>query len=99
MSENQHPLVVVFYLDRELMSNRDIMIPFTESIDRMIEQKKLNMVCFFLPTDGEEHVECINPAIVSQEKMNEIDQLMSDIKKNFSIGEQSNDANIPNIDV
>jgi hypothetical protein len=84
--ENNYPLVLVFYLDAELMKNPQIIKPFAESIDKMLAFKKANALAFFLPTNGEERVECINPVTVKEEDMEKINKLIQDIKQNFSIG-------------
>jgi hypothetical protein len=84
--ENNYPLVLVFYLDAELMKNPQIIKPFAESIDKMLAFKKANALAFFLPTIGEERVECINPIMVKETDMEKINKLIEDIKQNFSIG-------------
>jgi hypothetical protein len=87
MSETkQHPLVLVFYLDREMMGNDEIVKQFSESINQMIIIKKLNALAFFLPTDGEERIECINPLIAPKEEMDRITKIIDDIKNQFDIG-------------
>lgn len=93
----QHPLVIVFYLDREMMKQREILQPFASSINQMINQKKLNAIAFFLPTDGEERVECINPVVTPKVEMDKIEQIILDIKKQFSVGEKF--ENIPTEDI
>lgn len=87
---NPHPLILVFYLDRELMENKDIIGPFAESINRMLHDKQSNVLAFFLPTDGVERVECINPVIVSEPDMERINGIIHDIKTTFSIDSSSN---------
>ena len=79
------PLVVVFYLDRELMSNQEIMTHFSSSVDEMIKVKKLNMVAFFLPTDDVERVECINPVQLEPTDMEKVNKILDDLKSNFDI--------------
>ena len=79
------PLVVVFYLDRELMSNQEIMTHFSSSVDEMIKVKKLNMVAFFLPTDDVERVECINPVQLEPADMEKVYGILDDLKSNFDI--------------
>jgi hypothetical protein len=98
MSETkQHPLVIVFYLDREMMKQKEILQPFASSINQMIIQKKLNAIAFFLPTDGEERVECINPVIVPKDEMEKIEKILNDIKTQFAVNETF--ENIPNEDI
>ena len=82
----QHPLVLVFYLDREMMQNQEIIKAFAESVNEMISVKKLNALAFFLPTDGEERVECINPVIAPKEEMERITKIIDDIQNKFDIG-------------
>ena len=92
MSETkQHPLVIVFYLDRQLMSNSEIMVPFTEAIDQIIKQKDFNALALFMPTDGEERVECINPVVTPKIEMDKIYRMIDDISKQFGLGEDIKD--------
>lgn len=89
MEPQTNPLILVFYLDRELMMNPQIMKPFAESVNKIIDIKKMHAVAFFLPTEAEERIECINPAIVPQDEMNKINKMVQDIQTQFSIGEKS----------
>lgn len=85
--EQQYPLILVFYLDAELMKNSQIIQPFVDSVNKVLAQKKANAIAFFMPTKGEERIECINPMLVKEPDMAKINALVEDIKKNFSIGE------------
>lgn len=85
--DKQYPLILVFYLDRELMQNRDIIQPFADSVNEAIAKRRANAMAFFLPTDGEERVECINPIMVKEADMEEINTMVQDIKKAFSVGD------------
>lgn len=85
--EKGYPLILVFYLDRELMSNPKIINPFTQMVDTMLMQKEANAMAFFLPTDGEERIECINPIMIKEADMERVNKLIQDIKKNFSVGD------------
>ena len=87
-TEKVYPMVLVFYLDREMMKNQEITQAFAESVNELINVKNFNAIAFFLPTDGEERIECINPLIAPKEKMEQINKLISDISKNFGIGEE-----------
>lgn len=82
-----YPLVLVFYLDRELMENPQIIQPYAESVNAVIAARKANMVAFFLPTDGEERIECINPKQVSPADMAKINTMVEDISKQFNVGD------------
>jgi hypothetical protein len=83
---NNYPLIIVFYLDRELMMQREIIEPFSQSVNDALVKKDANAIAFFLPTDGEERVECINPLVTPEVEMEKINKMVEDIKTNFSIG-------------
>lgn len=87
--KDNYPLILVFYLDRELMKNREIIGPFASSVNDALKAKNANAMAFFLPTDGEERIECINPIMVKDADMGEINKMVEDIKKSFSIGDET----------
>ncbi len=84
--ENGYPLILVFYMDRELMSS-DIMGQLAMSINDAIAQREANAMAFFVPTDGEERIECINPIMVKEADMERINKIVEDLTKNFDIGQ------------
>jgi hypothetical protein len=86
MNDKQYPLILVFYLDADLMSNREIMQPFADYVNDMIDAKQANMMAFFLPTHEEERVECINPIMMAEPDMEKINSMIEEIKVQFSIG-------------
>lgn len=88
--EKNYPLILVFYLDAELMKVKEIIQPFAESVNKMLEQKEANAMAFFIPTKDKERVECINPTVVSEANMEKINKMVEDIKKSFSMGEEVN---------
>ena len=83
--KKEHPLIIVFYLDRAMMMQRDIIQPFAESVNQMLLQKEANALAFFMPTEGEERVECINPAIMKEADMDSVMKIVEDLKKNFMV--------------
>lgn len=89
--EKTYPLIIVFYLDREMMKNKDIVGPFADSVNRILAQKNSNAIAFFIPTDGEERVECINPILVPETEMSKINKMIEDIKVAFSVGDNVDD--------
>jgi hypothetical protein len=95
--EKKYPLILVFYLDREMMKQREILQPFASSVNNMINIKNFNAMAFFLPTDGEERVECINPLTVPKDEMEKINKMVEEIRTQFSIGEKFD--NIPDEDI
>lgn len=83
--ETGYPLILILYLDRELMKNKEIMLPFSEYVNNMIIEKKANVMAFFMPTDGEERIECINPIQVEETEMERIYTIIEDLKSNFDV--------------
>ena len=83
--EKTYPLIIVFYLDGEMMKQKEIITPFVEAVNNMLHQKNANALAFFLPTAGEERIECINPVIVKEADMDKINNIIEDIKTNFSV--------------
>ena len=69
------------------MTNPDIVQPFANSVNDALAQREANAMAFFLPTDGEERIECINPIQVSKPNMKKIDKLIEDLTTNFDIGQ------------
>jgi hypothetical protein len=88
MEQNSnYPMLLVFYLDREMMMNPDIIQPFAESVNSALQHRNANAIAFFLPTDGPEKVECLNPIQIEATNMENINKIVEDIKKNFDIGQ------------
>jgi len=85
--EKSTPTTLVFYLDRELMSNADIFMPYSEFINEMLAEKSDNMMAIFMPTDGNERVDCINPVMYQEADMDKFNAILNDIKENFQVGE------------
>jgi len=77
-----YPLLIVFYLDKEMMMNPDIIKPFADSVNDALAQRKANALAFFLPTEGEERVECISH--VPEHLEQDVEKILNDIKTNFS---------------
>jgi len=90
MEPQTNPMVLVFYMDRQLFvpeGGQPPMIQYlSQTIDQVFEKKNMNAVAFFLPTDTEERIECINPAIVPADAMEKINKMVKDIQDQFSVG-------------
>lgn len=87
LSEKGYPLVIVFYLNKEMMANPQIINPYVNSINYIIEQKEANAIALFMPTDGEDRVEVLNPVLLHESKEEEYKKLIADIKSKFDISE------------
>lgn len=92
MKNNEYPLILVFYLNRSLMENLDIIEPFANSVNDILATKNANAIAFFIPTDGEEKVDCINPVQVSESEIDKVYKMVDDIKKSFDIGQGADDG-------
>jgi hypothetical protein len=86
------PLVLVFYLDREVMMQGDIIRAFADSVNNAIAQREANCMAFFLPTDGEERIECINPVMMHDADMEKVNQMIQDLASNFDIGKGADEG-------
>lgn len=83
--KDDSPLILVFYLYRDLMENKAIITPFAESVNNLLDDRGINAVAFFLPTDDKERIECINPVVLPENEINRINTILDDLKKNFSL--------------
>ena len=86
-----YPMVLVFYLDREMMMNQEITKAFAESVNNAIADREANCMAFFLPTDGEERIECISPITTDENNMEHINKIIQDLSNNFDIGKGADD--------
>jgi len=92
MSENNnHPLILVFYLDREMMNNPQIIQPFADSVNNILAQKDANAIAFFLPTDDNERIECINPKQIEPVEMDKINTIIANLVENFDMNNNLNE--------
>jgi hypothetical protein len=82
-----------------MMKQKEILQPFASSVNNIITVKNLNAIAFFLPTDGEERIECINPVVVPKDDIDKIYKTLDDITKQFSIGEKFDNLSDDDIEV
>ena len=80
-------------MDREMMSDKRLMSEIADHFNAVLAEREANAMAFFLPTDGPERIECINPIIATEEQKEQIDKLINEISKNFDIG-QGADKNL-----
>lgn len=90
-TKSEYPLILIFYLDRELMQEESIMDEFRLSINEDIERRGANIMAYVMPTDGIERIECINPLIATDEEKMSIKDLIADISKKFDINQSKNE--------
>jgi hypothetical protein len=68
-----------------MFERKEIISDMAKSVEALINSRNYHCMSFFLPTDGEERVECINPVLLDGEKYKEVDKLIEDLKNNFSV--------------
>lgn len=85
MSKEQ-PMVIVVYMDRYVMTDEESMKLISREIQLAFEEKGGNTVTLFVPTDGTERIECINPVIATEEQIERINKLIEDVEKSFDLG-------------
>lgn len=79
-----YPLILIVYMDKDLMSEKEIFSEVFKSFDMAIKQKEANIMTFFIPCDSEkERIECINPIIVDQGQKDRIDNLINELEDKF----------------
>jgi hypothetical protein len=83
---NYTPLILVFYLDRNLWTNHEMLASYGENVKRYLENNGDEVRIFFLPTDDKEEIKCINPVHIGDTDMEKIYQLIEDISEKFQIG-------------
>ena len=91
MAKNGYPLMLVFYMDRQLMQS-EVMGQIGASINDALAMREANAMAFFVPTDGEERIECINPVQVAEADMANIYKIVDDLTKNFDIGQGADEG-------
>ena len=88
ISKNGQPIFLVFYLERELMMNSGVIQPFVNSVNDVLTQREANAMAFFLPTDKEPKIECINPIQLQETDMEHVNTVLSELTKAFDMPEQ-----------
>lgn len=89
----EHPLILVCYVNRDMMNDPDIMGHVAEGMNLAIAEREANAMVFFIPTDGMERMECINPVLTTDDQTNKINKMIEEISKSFDIG-QGADENL-----
>lgn len=87
-----NPLILAMYIDRELTKNHDIMGILNNNLNELIKAKGANIMAFYIPTDGEERIECINPVLLEKPDMDKVNKLVNDIAKHFDIGQGADEG-------
>jgi hypothetical protein len=86
-NSNYTPLILVFYLQRDLFGNREMISTYGESVRKYLEDKGDDVRLFFLPTDEKEEIKCINPIYIDDnDEIEKLNELIEDISNKFQVG-------------
>lgn len=85
--KSDEPLILVFYLDRGLWQDRQMVATYGENVKKYFDSAGDNVRLFFLPTDNEERIECINPIYITDGKeMEKLNKLTDQLENLFQVG-------------
>ena len=77
----EKPLFLVFYLSRDLFSDKKLVAAYGENVKTYLHQRGDNVRLFFMPTDSEEKIECINPLYIKdKDEFSKIDNLIKELE-------------------
>jgi len=77
----EKPLFLVFYLSRDLFGNSELVAAYGENVKKYLDEKGDNVRLFFMPTDTEEKIVCINPLYIeTKDEYDKIDSLIKDLE-------------------
>lgn len=89
MSTKKEPLILVFYIYRDVLSQKEIREEYFNGVKKHFEDIKVKATFFFLPTDTEERIECINPRLVEdKEEVEKLKRILSEVQKKFDVGSE-----------
>lgn len=81
------PLILVFYLERSLFAEREMIATYGDNVRQYLESRGDDVRLFFLPTDNEEKIVCVNPVYIDeQEDFDRLNDLIEDLTKKFEVG-------------
>ena len=84
------PLILVFYLDRPSFVEKELVKSYGENVKRYLEEQGDNVRLFFMPTDGEEKIVCINPLYIKDEdEFEKLNTLVHQLEEQFQVGVES----------
>jgi len=81
------PLILVFYLQKDLFSNREMIATYGENVKQYLENRGDDVRLFFLPTEEQEKIVCVNPVYIEdQNEFNKLNDLIEDLTNKFQVG-------------
>ena len=81
------PLILVFYLQKDLFTNREMIATYGENVKQYLENRGDDVRLFFLPTEEQEKIVCINPVYIEeQNEFDKLNDLIEDLTNKFQVG-------------
>ncbi len=80
-------LILVFYLDQSNFVQQDLLKAYSENVKRYFDDNGDNVRLFFIPTKGQEKIECINPVyLTDRSEIDKLNDLISKLEEMFQVG-------------
>ena len=77
----EKPLFLVFYLSRDLFTDKKLVAAYGENVKTYLDERGDNVRLFFMPTDSEEKIVCINPLYIEdKDEFTKIDNLIKNLE-------------------
>ena len=81
------PLILVFYLHESNFVNQEAIKLYSENVKNYFDENGDNVRLFFMPTSGEERIECINPVYITEKaEIEKLNKLTEEVEKLFQVG-------------
>jgi hypothetical protein len=81
------PLILVFYLQKELFAERKLIETYGDNVRQYLENRGDDVRLFFLPTEEQEKIVCINPVYIEdQNEFDKLNDLVEDLTNKFQVG-------------
>jgi|TARA_R110000751_G_scaffold153898_1_gene258984 hypothetical protein len=84
--EENKPLFLVFYLNKELFKQKELVSSYGANVKKYLDEKGDNVRLFFMPTENNEKIVCINPLYIGDEKEYEkLNTLIGELEEKFQL--------------
>ena len=81
------PLILVFYLQKELFAERKLIETYGDNVRQYLENRGDDVRLFFLPTEEQEKIVCVNPVYIEdQNEFDKLNDLVEDLTNKFQVG-------------
>ena len=85
--KTDEPLILVFYLDGGVFAEQEMVKAYSENVKNYFDENGDNVRLFFMPTKGEERIECINPTYLTDKtEIDKLNELTEKLEEMFQVG-------------